>query len=55
MSDVRDIILLANAYLTLVRCPGGRLVVDGYVCVHCERDPTVQTCGKPKRKRKVKT
>lgn len=55
MSDTQDLVTLAENYLILRRCPGGRFIVDGYVCVHCLRDPTVEKCGKPKRKRKVKT
>ncbi len=30
------------------RCPGGRLVIDGYVCPHCGADfEEDRRCGKP--------
>lgn len=60
--DLRD--LLDLAYLAQIshiakRCVGGRYVMDGYMCSHCDADPTHVTerdgkryrqCGAPKKK-----
>jgi len=46
----------AGASMGLVRCPGGRLIRDGYMCSHCGKDPTeiiekdgkrYRSCGAP--------
>jgi len=36
----------------LVRCAGGRLIVDGYVCPHCGSLDPHRECKKPKKGRK---
>lgn len=43
--DVRDAAACANQYLALVRCPGGRLNVHGYICPHCGMDTSDGDCG----------
>lgn len=43
--DVRDAAECAAAYLALQRCPGGRLIVKGYVCLHCDIDPSYGDCS----------
>lgn len=46
--DMEDLIQLAQCFLRLKRCPGGRLVQGGYVCLHCGHDYTVDGfCGEP--------
>ena len=38
MSDASDLRALAQTYLPLQRCPGGRLTHQQYICLHCEHD-----------------
>lgn len=50
--DLRDLLDLARvAHDTgmIARCPGGRPMLDGYLCCHCGRDTSHpgQTCGAP--------
>lgn len=54
--DLVDAANMGDAAAILTRCPGGRLIRDGYVCGHCGRDPTevferdgkkYRRCGKP--------
>jgi len=40
----RDLAALAQDYLALKRCPGGRPVVVGYVCAHCGTDTSYGDC-----------
>jgi hypothetical protein len=44
MSDTSDLVLLAETYLRLRRCAGGRLLVDGYCCPHCGSDDPRKIC-----------
>lgn len=53
-TDRRDILELALLHLPLTQCPGGRFIIEGYVCGRCGKDPTYGKCGAPKRKRKRK-
>lgn len=39
-----DLAKLAEAYLIIGRCPGGRPIVDGYMCHHCGADPSCNEC-----------
>lgn len=49
--DTRDLLALAESYLDTRRCPGGRIVMKGYVCAHCGHDYTEDgRCKKPRRK-----
>ncbi len=48
--DTGDLKVLAWSYLNIIRCPGGRLVVGGYVCLHCEADPSLGECHGIKKK-----
>lgn len=32
---------------SLRRCKGGRLVVDGFICPHCDSDNPSSECAKP--------
>lgn len=41
----RDLASLANSYLSVIKCPGGRPIVAGYVCVHCETDTSWGECN----------
>lgn len=41
----RDLASLASSYLSVVRCPGGRPIVDGYVCPHCGTDTSWGECN----------
>lgn len=48
--DQRDLLGLAVLHLNTTRCPGGRLVTQGYVCAHCGHDYTDDgKCKKPRR------
>ena len=51
----RDIMALARAYLLLELCSGGRPVVQGYCCLHCGADNSVQKCKQPLEPRHVQT
>ncbi len=42
--DHADVIVCAESYLRTVRCPGGRIIVKGYICVHCGHDPSYGGC-----------
>ena len=42
--DRNDIIVCANNYLQMVRCPGRRIIIKGYVCPHCDHDPSHGGC-----------
>ena len=42
---MRDLANCAAAYLHIRHCPGGRPIVDGYICPHCDRDTSYGTCG----------
>lgn len=45
--DDRDMIMIANFRGGNVRCPGGRIVPEGYVCIHCGHDYSDdRKCGK---------
>ena len=35
-------------------CKGGRLIVAGYVCIHCNSSDPTEKCLAPKGKRKPK-
>jgi hypothetical protein len=49
--DLIDGLSEANSGGLLVRCPGGRLIRDGYMCGHCGKDPTEVIERKGKRYR----
>lgn len=42
-----DLLALADFYLDLRKCPGGRYITTQYVCPHCGADPTDQPCKLP--------
>jgi hypothetical protein len=57
--DLIDGYVEANAGAILVRCPGGRLIRDGYMCGHCGKDPSeviekdgkrYRSCGSPAKR-----
>ena len=53
--DRKDLAELALVNLALRRCPGGRYVLDGYVCGRCGHDYTEDgKCGLKQRKRAAK-
>jgi len=37
--DLLDLATCASFTNRQVRCPGGRIIVDGYICIHCRADP----------------
>jgi hypothetical protein len=41
----RDILFLADNYLAIRDCPGGRPIIEGYVCPHCGTDTSYGECG----------
>jgi len=54
-SDLPEAAELAHGFLTINRCPGGRLVVSGYKCPHCQHDYTVDDgCAWPRGRRQRK-
>lgn len=46
--DLRDLERIARDQLDLKRCPGGRWVVAGNICCHCNLDTGDGICGSPK-------
>lgn len=42
---VRDLARCANFALRTVACPGGRPIIKGLICPHCDIDPTEGDCG----------
>ena len=40
--DLIDGFDAANCASILTRCPGGRLIRDGYMCGHCGEDPSAR-------------
>lgn len=47
--DLRDLIDMAMIADGVKRCPGGRLIRDGYICLHCGEDSSHE-CGAPRSK-----
>ena len=45
VNRTRDLAHCAVAYLLIHNCPGGRPIVDGYVCPHCGTDTSFGDCG----------
>lgn len=59
VADLLDLARVADFTSGIVRCPGGRLISSGYVCVHCGQDPTTiyeekghhfRKCGESRKK-----
>jgi hypothetical protein len=53
-----DMARCADAYLNLTLCPGGRPMVRGLICPHCDMDTTEGDCGGVQsfvKKKKVET
>lgn len=44
-NTVQDLANCATAYLLIHRCPGGRPIVDGFICPHCGTDTSNGDCG----------
>ncbi len=48
-SDIKDKLRALDDYgPTLVRCNGGRIIVQGYVCPHCHSVDPSKECDLPK-------
>jgi hypothetical protein len=48
--DVKELLELADLHLDTMRCPGGRIVMKGFICAHCGHDYTEdRACKKPRR------
>lgn len=47
---MRDLDSLADCYVAIQKCPGGRLIQKGFICPHCGNDPTIEGCGEPLKK-----
>ena len=44
--DTKDMVAIASFRGGITRCPGERLVPEGYVCIHCGHDYTLdRKCG----------
>lgn len=43
----RDMAEIADFAARIITCPGGRPIMDGYVCIHCGQDTSVDRakCG----------
>lgn len=39
--DLIDAAAVGEFHAVTKRCPGGRLIADGYVCIHCGHDPSI--------------
>lgn len=44
-SYMRDLAVCASRFLSLHRCPGGRPIVGGFICPHCDYDTGHGDCG----------
>ena len=53
--DYKDMIALANTYLSLTRCKGGRVVNEGYSCPHCGSNDPEEHCGNSESNRGLPT
>lgn len=42
--DEKDFMFLANIYLNTNRCCGGRLIMAGLVCTHCDSNDPSSYC-----------
>lgn len=42
--DRRDLAFLADAYMLLDRCQGGRYIRQGYQCAHCGSESPKEKC-----------
>lgn len=42
---IQDTARLALNYLWVINCPGGRPIVDGYICPHCGIDASQGECA----------
>lgn len=50
-ADIRELLELADLHLDTKRCPGGRIVIKGFICAHCGHDYTEDgKCKKPRRR-----
>lgn len=47
LQDIRDVFTLADSYMSMKRCVGGRLQNDGYVCPHCSSFEPETYCSAP--------
>lgn len=51
--NTKDLVAIVRGMVALTKCPGGRIVPKGYVCVHCGVDYTTREnegfCGQPVR------
>ena len=49
--DLLDIERCATAAFTMIRCPGGRMIAEGFLCFHCRSDLKAgDKCKQPKHK-----
>lgn len=46
--DTRDLAYLAQLYVNTVRCLGGRIIAQGYVCTHCDSMEPSDLCHNKK-------
>lgn len=42
-----DMAAVAEASGMTQRCKGGRVILSGYMCIHCGADPSVEGCKAP--------
>lgn len=47
--DTRERSALADMYLNLTRCKGGRILNQGYCCPWCGSTDPQEDCGKPRK------
>jgi hypothetical protein len=47
ISDLRDALNCLSFINMVTRCPGGRIIVAGYLCLHCGADAD-EPCRQPK-------
>lgn len=49
LSDLKDMAAVASFSGFAGRCPGGRIIAKGYICIHCGGDPSDDdfTCPEP--------
>ena len=42
-----DMAYLADIHINIVSCPGGRPIAEGFICPHCNVDPSIEKCKQP--------
>jgi hypothetical protein len=52
--DFKDALITLDNTGLATRCKGGRFIIKGYMCIHCDADPSMDPCQAPKLKTRVR-